>query len=420
MKKIILVDLSTLNGHHEIYFRKITSILENHGYVVYATSVDNTRLRRIFRESEFQDSYVVDWAVNLSDKILIKCFKILDKLLLLFLPNFPARLTSLTNLIIVRRLWTQIGKDATVFLVHADSILPLVPLALTRRFMPFRWVGLQIQPSYQANVALGRSASRRLFYAEQAFSLPSCKAILVLHPSYQRFYRFRFKKTPFIFLPELTETPLAKNSTIAETVAKLAAGRKIVSIIGSLMPKRNLLLFLKAVSRLNPKSFFAVVIGLLDFKQYSIEEFNEIKNLAKQLSKSAYICLDIYIPSEDEFNLLLQTSDLIFLNYKSHPYSSNILIKSVVLRKPVIVGKGYLMEKILKQYNWQAVSGDDPDTLAQIILKTLQNFQVDEAAYAEFITQYSEERFSQAVISACQCAEQTKHTELLMTSLIDA
>lgn len=403
--KILLIDLCTTKGHHEIYFTKILSALTKNGYFVYATCTDNLKLRKTVEVLNIKNCQILDLKLTLVDKILIKSLLLVDRVVSILSLRRLVKFSSLTNLIATRRLIAQIREQVTVFFAHADSVIPTVPTAISNIFMPTNWVGLQIQPSYQAVVSRGQEGSRRIFYAEKNFSLSSCKSILVLHPIYRRFYSLRFHNKPFIFLPELLEYNSQIDSSIARTIQSLSSDRKIFSVIGCLTPKRNLLLFLETALCLSPNKFFIVVVGYLRSDDYSIEEVCKIRSLVQQLSENSFVRLDYYIPTEEEFNSLLELSDLVFLHYKSHPYSSNILIKCMALQKPVIVGRGYLMERTVKHYDWSAVVGDSPEEIAQIIPKTLSSFRLDKGRYLEFLAQHSEAQFESSILIACEQAE---------------
>jgi len=154
------------------------------------------------------------------------------------------------------------------------------------------------------------------------------------------------------------------------------------------------------VQQLNPHEYFILVVGHLTEQYYSVEALKNIKELSSNLSSNSYLRFDYYIPTETEFNQLLNISDVIYLQYHEHSFSSNILSKAIKLRKPVIVGNGYIMQKVVNDYNWQAIVPESPDKITTAITYLAHNFKVDEAKYQQFLTDYSAENFDLAIFQA--------------------
>lgn len=407
MKKILLVDLCYFKGHHETYFIKILSTLVNNNYFVYASCSDNNKLTTNIEESKIINCQVVEVDLSFSDKVLRKSFLWLDKLISTFGFKLNIQFSSLSNLIATRRLLAQIGEKIPVFFAHADSIIPALPTQIASMFMPSKWIGLHVQPSYKAAIASGKEKSRKLFLAEKSFSLPSCKGVLFLHPLYKVFFNKRFQKINCIYLPEIIPDSFEEINKITEhqiinEIKEASLGREIISILGSLTHKKNLLLFLESFAKVNHNKFFAVVVGKLKGEQHSVEELSRIEELIKQLSESTYILLDYYIPNEEVFSNLLKVSNLIFLHYQDHPFSSNILNRSIALRKPVIASRGYLIEKTVQTYAWQAVTDDDPNQIARKMESVTANFKIDEEKFNCFLKEHSQETFETTILSACK------------------
>jgi len=74
-----------------------------------------------------------------------------------------------------------------------------------------------------------------------------------------------------------------------------------------------------------------------------------------------------------------------YLHYHNHPFSSNQLLKSIALRKPVIVNHGGMVEAIVKEAKWSAITVPDSEQIAIDIEKIQRQFMIDEAAYAQFM-----------------------------------
>jgi glycosyltransferase involved in cell wall biosynthesis len=402
MKTVLLIDVSTWKGHHEIYFKNILLTLSKNNFFVYAACDDNIALRKWVEELNLQNCQVMDVKLSNLDKILLKVVAAIDNMLLKLSIESPFQYLSIGTPLCAKSLFKQIGRQVPVFFAHADSAIPAVPTWLAKLFLPNSWIALCIQPSYQAAISIGKHQSRQRFAAEQLFALPSCKAVLTLHPVYQSFFEKRFKQAKFLVFPEIVDIEISEKSEISARIQDLAAGRKIISIIGSLLPKRNLKLFLESAQKLDTNEYFILVIGRFPKQGYSAAEIEYIQKLLLNFSDNSYIDLDYYIPEETEFNKLLDISDLIYLQYKDHSCSSNILSKAIELRKPIIVNSGYLMGKVVKTYDWQAIVPEDPEQIAKQMMNLVHNFTINEEKYSQFLKDYDPENNRLAIYKAVE------------------
>jgi phosphohistidine phosphatase SixA len=399
-KKILLIDICTWKGHHEIYFKKILLSLTKSGFFVYASCENNPALNQWLQELNLQNCHVLEAKLSLIDKLFFKILSIIDNICSNLSPKTTFRFSSIVHLLFTKNLLQQIGQEIPVFFAHGDSAIPSIPLWVARLLLPSKWVALSIQPSYQSAIAFGKLKSRQRFVAEKLFSLNSCKAVLYLHPVYTKFFKTRFQENKFFVLPEIVDVNVSEHSEIADKVQHLASGRKIISITGALLPKRNLQLFLKSVQQLNPDEYFILIVGHLPQECYSSEELKIIQELSFKLSENSYIRCDYYIPNEEKFNELLKISDIIYLQYQKHSSSSNLLSKCIKLRKPVIVGNGYVMQKVVNAYNWQAIVSEEPDKIVEAIIRLAHHFKIDEVKYQQFLIDYAEEKFNLAIEQA--------------------
>jgi glycosyltransferase involved in cell wall biosynthesis len=402
MKNVLLIDVSTWKGHHEVYFKNILLTLNKENVFVYAVCADNIALRQWIEELNIQNCQVLDVKLSTIDKIILKVVAAIDNILLKLSIESHFQYLSIGTPLCAKSLLKQIGKQVPVFFAHADSAIPAVPAWLAKLYLPNSWIALSIQPSYQAAISIGKDRSRQRFASEQLFALPSCKAVLTLHPVYQNFFEKRFKQEKFLVFPEIVDVEISKKSEIADRIQDLAAGRKIISTIGSLLPKRNLKLFLESARKLDPHKYFILVIGRFPKEGYTTAEIEYIHKLLLDFSSNSYIDLDYYIPDETEFNKLLDISDLIYLQYKDHTCSSNILSKAIKLRKPIVVNSGYLMGKVVRNYDWQGIAPEDPEIVAQKMMDLVHNFTINEEKYQQFLSDYDAENNRLAICKALE------------------
>jgi glycosyltransferase involved in cell wall biosynthesis len=396
--------LSTWKGHHEIYFKNILLTLIDNNCIVYAHCQDNIALEEWIEELNLQNCHILNASLSFTDKLAFKILFTIDRILLKLPIKVTYQYSSISSLLFINNFLKQIGKEAHVFFAHADSAIPCVPVWFAKIFLPASWIALSIQPSYQAKISLGKQKSRQRFVSEKLFSLPSCKAVLMLHPVYQNFFHkcFKQEQEKFIVFPEIVDVDISEESEIAAKIQHLASGRKIISIVGSLLPKRNLKLFLESAQKLDPNKYFILVIGRFPKECYSAAEIEYIQKLLLGFPDNSYIDLDYYIPDETDFNKLLAISDLIYLQYKDHSCSSNILSKAIELRKPILVNSGYLMEKVVRTYDWQAIVPEDPKIIAEKIMDLVHNFTINEEKYSQFLSDYNAENNRLAICKALE------------------
>ncbi|PNW65244.1 UNVERIFIED_CONTAM: hypothetical protein BEN50_23940 [Euhalothece sp. KZN 001] len=197
----------------------------------------------------------------------------------------------------------EIGEDVPVFFANTDSAMPAVPLKISNLFMPSRWVGLQVLPSYQSKLAFGKIKSRTRFYAEKNFSLKSCRGILVLHPIYQRFFQKRIENINCLYLPEIVEIEGSKadsiNINLLEKIKAKSSGKTIISILGNLTRKKNIILLMQSFLSMDNQPYFLLIIGKLKTNQYTKEELNLIQEYKEKLRhKNTYIDTNYFISNE--------------------------------------------------------------------------------------------------------------------------
>lgn len=413
IKKILLVDLCILGeqggGHGEFYFMTILSILTQEYDLVYCCSGNNDLLRQNLKKDDIKRCQVVDIEVTLLDKAIRRSLMLFD----FFLGKIPLKkyikFSSLINLLTVRRILTKLDKRIPVFFVHTDSMMPAVPLSISKFFFPKQWIGLVILPSYKLKITDGHETSRRRFNGEKNFSLTSCKGILVLQPLYINFFLKRFKNLNCFYLPELVsinhQNDININTSLLDYIKQKSNGKKIVSLLGKITLRKNLPLFLESVSKLNLDKYFILVLG----KIHDPNPANVSKNLIEnnklidfynpKLGNSCYIDINYFIKNEAEFCALIQMTDIVYLHYKKYPFSSNILAKSMAYGKLVIVNKGSIMEKTLLRYKWQTAVEECPDKIANAI-DNVSDQKLDEECISSFLLDHSPEKVQSVILQA--------------------
>jgi predicted glycosyltransferase len=122
-KKILLIDICTWKGHHEIYFKKILLSLTKSGFFVYASCENNPALNQWLQELNLQNCHVLEAKLSLIDKLFFKILSIIDNICSNLSPKTTFRFSSIVHLLFTKNLLQQIGQEIPVFFAHGDSTI---------------------------------------------------------------------------------------------------------------------------------------------------------------------------------------------------------------------------------------------------------------------------------------------------------
>jgi glycosyltransferase involved in cell wall biosynthesis len=316
---IILIEPNIGRGHNEIYLYHFTKVLLELNYTI--TVYSNPQVERlnkvIYRNVNYKSPF------NLPSGFLKKKIVIL---LNLFITVYN-----------ISQLRGKGLKNQKIFFCCMDEYMhELLPTFIFNFLFPYRFSGLLLTV---------RNKEKRCFDRRNIIKSRYCRSIGILDESYCAKLSEIYKK-PIIHFPDFTDdtSPNMKFSLIRDIKEK-AKGRKIISLLGSIAPRKGYRTLIEAIDRLPENLFFFVIAGKPDLnkeeKIYIEERFSHEEN-----------CLfwDKNIPSESDFNALINISDIIYAAYVNFRQSSNLLAKASLFKKPLIVSKGSYMEEIIIKY----------------------------------------------------------------------
>jgi hypothetical protein len=160
----------------------------------------------------------------------------------------------------------------------------------------------------------------------------------------------RFPSKIFTFLPDIiSEASPDTLFTEYEEIVKLAAGRKIIILIGAIDKRKGILNLLHSAKHLDESKYFFVIAGKIYTDTFTASERIDLEVLKNEIKNTFFY--DKKIATESQFNGLISLSDIIFAAYLNFPYSSNMIGKAAFFNKPIIVSKGYVMQEIVEKYN---------------------------------------------------------------------
>lgn len=149
--------------------------------------------------------------------------------------------------------------------------------------------------------------------------------------------------------PDFTDTTVLDfDRGIAAKVRGFAAGRKIISLVGHPQRTKGLLELTAAAAskELNDAFFFSG--GESNLHEVSVEQKRWLLQTWEE-SASLYTHLQ-RLSRESALDAVINASGIIFAVYTDFPNSSNIMTKSALYHRPVLVSDGQLMVETVRTY----------------------------------------------------------------------
>lgn len=276
-----------------------------------------------------------------------------------------------------------------VFFAWLDSYLnPYLIYQIIDQVFPYNWSGLCFR-FYQLNRKKLLSSLRRQFNLNPftIFRSSHCQSVALLNENMVDNLKIKLKDKRVIVFPDFTDEALPDiNFQITKEVINKASGRKIVGMLGSLDKRKGMLKLLE-VAQLTPDYFF-VFAGKFDSGSYSQQQLKIINDIVQSSPDNCYFHFE-RIADEAQFNALVNTCDILFAAYQNFPYSSNILTKAALFRKPIIVSKNFCMGERVRKFNL-GITIDEGDTSQCIaaLQKLSSQFKLDAQQQENFQKYY--------------------------------
>ena len=224
---------------------------------------------------------------------------------------------------------------------------------------------------------------------------PNLKAIFTLRIDFLTKNTASFKSAPILYLPEITHNSLSADAdylNLKDDVLRLANGRPIIILCGSIESRKNIRLFLEASQHPQGSKYFFLLAGKVSHKSITQEDQTLIKTITSNLGN--VLILDQFFESENTLNLLISLSDYIFAAYVDFDQSSNMLAKSAELKKPILVTKNSYMSYVVKKYGM----GYEIDNTIESLFSTIDEnveYPINNKAYHHFLTENNIDKFTE-------------------------
>ncbi len=386
LKKIIIADLGVWVGHRPNYYKTIVRLFSQKNRKVFIISSNPKAIKNFTAKNNILNTIILKVEFSLIEKLIFKNILLLEKLVHFFKLDTWFKPESMLQLLQLKILQRKNNlQDIPVFFPAAIDFMAIVPMFIRSFLFPKKWSGIYVTPWYNTGAIFSKSEKIKRAYGDRSMTLASCQGIFVIHSDYTRYYRRLLGKNHFFAIPEPITLDVNEHYSLASEIKKRAGKKFTITLLGGIGKKRNLLLLLDALNLVNNKNWFLVIVGKLQKSDFSESELFLIDRFFKRYSAQCFIKLDGYVTVEQDFNALINATDLMYLHYHDHPFSSNQLLKAIALRKPVIVNQGGIVEAITKQANWASIVPNDSEAIATNIEKFQNQFTIDEDAYLKFM-----------------------------------
>jgi hypothetical protein len=205
--------------------------------------------------------------------------------------------------------------------------------------IPLPWGGIRFMPF-----------KRDIAGSEGYFRNSSFRGLCFLDELAVDNYGRRDPEKIFEFVPDVANDALPEcRLPLVDEMCRLANGRKIVLLCGSIEGRKNVRMFCELSQLADSSQFFFALVGQVHRSTFSVEELSLLSTFIEAEAASTFY-RDTYFEDESEMNAVINSADVIFAAYRDFSISSNMLSKAAGFRKPILVSDKYLMGARVKQY----------------------------------------------------------------------
>lgn len=366
--KVAVIDCS-VSGHRETYYKQFARTWASMGHDVLLLAPDGTATDSFasFRQIAFRPLLSLPYGEPLKKKATV-------------LHNALRRLQNLASL---RKQLKGFQPDLVCFPCLDDLLPTLSPLWLVDTLLPYPWCGLFVQstqPVYKPYMPDIRPALRS----------HNCKGISVLNEySVEALKPFRQEIQLF---PDFADLSAPNETyTLLHKLKEQAAGRKIISLLGSINARKGIGLLLDTIPMLPADKYFFLIAGK---PSLSPEETNRLRDF-EAAHPNCLFALE-KIPDEGCFNALVAESSLIFAAYRQFSGSSNLLTKAAAFSKPVVVSKGFCMGQRVKTYGTGlAIPENDTEACRTAIIQLCNEGAPLPQGFAQYTADHSVDKLTE-------------------------
>jgi glycosyltransferase involved in cell wall biosynthesis len=393
MKKTIAIVDTLWAGHHPTYFKLFCEIAIDQGHKVLALSPAVSEMAEWKNEKKLT-----------SDQIEIFSCREIPPL------SFPIHFVG--SLLTTCKRWLNVKatlkdiKPDLVFFLWLDSYLNILLFPIIhKKIFSFAWSGIYFHPSYLRVKSVNKLRQKLREMTAKIFKSNDCTGVAVLDEGIDAaLQRIVGDKKKVMVFPDVADNsaPDTNYSVVKEIKAK-AKNRKIVLLAGGLAKRKGFLTLLDTALNSLTENLFFVFAGRLVRSTFSQEELGLIERLATDPPGN---CLFFFskIPKESQFNALIAISDIVFACYEGFYHSSNLLTKSAIFQKPIIVSNKYCMGERINKYGFGVTMEEGNTNSCVNAIKQIINdeFSIENSCFDAYTRQHSFTRLKGSLESLIQ------------------
>jgi glycosyltransferase involved in cell wall biosynthesis len=388
MKTLVLIDMH-LGGHHLMYLRLFSKILLELGcqVIVFNPEVDALSTWLLANApdsfSQFRGYAIQEfWFWQLSPlKRLPQPFHVL------------ARWYQARTLVGFASKEVGVPIDFVFFNWLDDYLSRYLNAGLIQAVFPFNWSGIWFLPRLSPPVISATVKARNQNQLCPALNAKYCRGVGVLDEKIACQLQPKIA-APTICFPDITDAA-APDLTypVVVQLQNYRAGRTIIGLIGSLHKRKGFLTLLETALRAVNENWVFAFIGQLALHSFTEAERAHIQEAIRSAPQNCFFYLE-NIPDEPQFNAVIQSCDILFAAYENFPYSSNILTKAAIFKKPIIATQGFCMgERVTKFAMGETIpEGNATDCQAAIQKMTLNPQSPKQPNFELYLQDHSLER----------------------------
>lgn len=357
LKSITLVE-PFVDGHHLTYLEAFVEVLQKKGFRVTVFSMDEKAVENLQNVSFYKLKYYN--RKRLPANIILKLLVISLNLI-----------NVLRNIYSIRKGNTE---KQTLFFCTLDDYL--------HEFLP-AWVFNKLLNSPFSGLLLSVPFNRkRQFLKYSTLISPKCLGVGVLTKS----ENFLFGATKIIDFPDFANFEVEKTlpKCILDIQQQKSSSQITISLLGEISERKGLFILMDIIEKTSRKDFFFIIAGGLSD---SISEEQKRKIELFFSTKKNCFYYPTRIKSEGIFNLFIKETDIIYAFYKGFQQSSNMLAKSCLFQKPLIVNEYslYMSEQVQKWGLGIAVNQETMLDLSKIAETLKYNFPFDKTDFSGYL-----------------------------------
>lgn len=396
MCDILLYDKFT-SGHHLSYLRIYASAFSELGLSVKILTSDVTGVELSLSDHPKFRSETID-VKNIQVRNVTKIEKIFSSRVGIIRDIVNSFAAFLDFLEINRNIKKNgLDKNSVVFLMWFEPFVSkYLPATILNLFFSYNLAGLWFHPSDIKFINDDKLRHRDLLHHVPILNYRKLKFLGLFDRLIVCKLQELYDRDVFRFLPDIAEEhkPDLSSELITE-ILNQAGGRKIVSLLGSLDKRKNILSFFEVVSHCNCDDIFYVCAGQLHKNSFSSEELDFIYSVTESMRGKFYFH-DQHIDSDVVFDSLFFISDLIVAVYRNFTSSSNMITKAAIYKKYIIVADEYLMCETVEKYGiGRCIVSDDPVALCEAILDVIKNHEKLDGRFLALVEEQSHEKLKE-------------------------